>query len=216
MSAVSRPLPLLSSLGRCSPLLVALLLLAPALAAPPLPQRDLLVDVREADASQAEGGAPGWNVRSADARTARERPPQQLRVRNGASAGVRLAVTRPLQIWQAAPSPLLQLPVPVPTTQWIEAGQRLTMQPRWPGGSQPVEVTLSFDSSRFDTAIAPGSTEPPQRSEERVATTVRAPLGQWVTIAGNGTDGSEQNVVSSGQAAAASRRVLQLRVSLAP
>jgi hypothetical protein len=197
-------------------LLLALLCAAFAGAAGALPQRDLLIDLREADASQAGAGAPGWSVRSADALAARERPPQQLRVRNGASGSVRLTVTRPLQVWQAAPGPLLQVPVPVPSTQWIEAGQRLTVQPRWPGGREAVEVTLSLDSSQLDPGVAPGSAELPQRLETGVNTSVRAVLGEWVTLAATGVDDSRQNVVSSGQAASAGQRILQLRVRLAP
>lgn len=200
--------------------LLALLCPAFASAAGALPQRDLLIELREADASQAPGAAAGWSVRSADARTARELPPQQLRVRNGASASLRLTVTRPLQVWQAAPGPLLQVPVAVPllvpTTQWIEAGQRLTVQPRWPGGREAVEVTLSFDASRLDPAVAPGSAELPQRFEAGVSTSVHAVLGEWVTLAATGVDDARQNVISSGQAAGAAQRVLQLRVRLAP
>jgi hypothetical protein len=193
-------------------LLCAALLPAGLAAAPPLPQRDLLIELREAEAAQEPGGAGGWNARSTDARTARERPAQQVRVHNGASASLRLAVTRPLQVWQAAPGVLL--PVPVPQTQWISAGQSLTLQPRWPGGREPVSVALSAEASRLDPAVAPGSAELPQRSEAAVATTVRAPLGQWVTIAATGAEAGDMNVVASAQAA--SRRVLQLRVSLAP
>ena len=39
-----------------------------------------------------------------------------------------MTVTRPLQVWQVAPRVLL--PVPVPQTQWITAGQRPTLEPR--------------------------------------------------------------------------------------
>jgi len=185
-------------------------------AAGPLPQRDLLVELREADAAQpsAGAGATGWNVRSADASAARERPSQQLRVQNGASASLRLTVTRPLQVWQAAPGALL--PVAVPGTQWIEAGQRLTVQPRWPGGHEPVAVTVSAGASRLDPHVAPGSAELPQRTDAAVVTTVSAPLGQWVTLASTGAGDDGLNVVASGQAAASAQRVLMLRVSLAP
>ena len=193
-------------------LLCALLLPGVSGTAPSLPQRDLLIELREADAAQASTGAAGWNARSADASAARERPAQQVRVHNGASASLRLAVTRPLQVWQAAPGVLL--PVPVPQTQWISAGQSLTLQPRWPGGREPVSVAVIADSSRIDPHVAPGSAELPQRAEGQVSTTVSVPLGQWVTIAATGADGSDMNVVGSGQAA--SQRVLQLRVSLPP
>ncbi len=180
----------------------------------PLPRRDLLIELREADLTPAPAGAPGWSVRSADATAPRERPAQQLRVRNGASAGLRLTVTRPLQVWQAGPG--VARPVPVPATQWIEAGQRLLLQPRWPGGREPVAVALSADSSRLDPHVAPGSAELPQRTAALLVTTVSAPLGQWVSVASTGGGDEDGTVVASGQAAAVARRVLQLRVTLAP
>lgn len=179
-----------------------------------LPQRNLLIELREADAAQAPVGAAGWSARSTDASTARERPSQQLRVLNGASASLRLSVTRPLQVWQVAPG--AWLPAPVPTTQWIEAGQQLTVQPRWPGGREPVTVVVRAESSRFDPTVATGSAELPQRTEARVTTTLRAPLGEWVTLAATGRGDGDRNAVSSGEAAAPAQRVLQLRVSLAP
>ena len=182
-------------------------------AAQALPQRDLQVELREADASQARQGAAGWSARSADASIARERPPQQLRVRNGASASLQLTLTRPLRAWQWGADFLL--PPGAPGTQWLEAGQRLVVQPRWPGGRAPVSVALSAEASRFDPAVAPGSAEPPQRTAARLATTVSAELGQWVTLAATGV-GDDGNVVSSGQAAASAGRVLQLRVSVLP
>jgi hypothetical protein len=195
-------------------LLCAALLPAGLVAAPPLPQRDLLVELREADAAQAPAGvaSSGWNVRSADAGKAREQPAQQLRVRNGASASLRLTVTRPLQVWQAAPG--AWLPVPLPQTQWITTGQNLTLQPRWSGGREPVSVAVSVDSSRLDPHVAPGSAELPQRTGSRIETTLDAPLGQWVTLAATGADSGAAGSVASGEAAA--RRVLQLRVSLQP
>ena len=185
-----------------------------AAADPALPQRNLLVELREADAGQAPAGASGWSARSADASIARERPSQQLRVLNGGSASMRVGVTRPLQVWQVAPG--AWLPTPVPTTQWIEAGQRLTVQPRWPGGREPVSVAIAFESSQLDTTVARGSAELPQRTEASVTTTLRAPLGQWVTVAATGTEDGNRNAISSGEAAALAQRVLQLRVSLAP
>jgi hypothetical protein len=179
-----------------------------------LPPRDLLIELREADPGPKPAGAAGWNLRSADAGAARQRQAQQLRARNGASASLSLAVTRPLQVWQPLPGALL--PVAVPATQWLVAGQRLTLQPRWPGGREPVSVELIAGSSHFDATVASGSTEIPQRTESQLATTVLAPLGQWVTLAAAGQGDDDMNVVSSGQAAPAAQRVLQLRVSLLP
>jgi hypothetical protein len=253
-------------------LLLAALLPAIARADKALPQRDLLIELREAGAGEqaAGAGASGWNVRSGDASAARERPPQRLRVLNGASASLSLSVTRPLQVWQPAPGLLAPgmagasvpgtpptpattppskprpvttpsgtvptgkvtappgagrpglaqagaaLPMAVPETQWMQAGQQLTLRPRWPGGHEPVTVTLSTESSAIDPSVAPGSAELPQRIGAQLVTTVSAPLGQWVTLAATGAGDDDMTVVSSGQAKPSARRVLQLRVSLAP
>jgi len=243
-------------------LLLAALLPAIARADKVLPQRDLLIELREASAGEqaAGAGASGWNVRSGDASATRERPPQRLRVLNGASASLRLSVTRPLQVWQPAPAlpapgtpppPATTppgkprsvatpsgtaptgavppssgrpgptpagavLPMAVPETQWMEAGQQLTVRPRWPGGHEPVTVTLDTDSSAIDPSVAPGSAELPQRTATQLVTTVSVPLGQWVTLAASGASDDDMTVLSSGQAKPSVRRVLQLRVSLAP
>lgn len=197
---------------RCGAALLLLGMLSAALAEPPLPPRNLLVELREADTAPTLAGAAGWTVRSADAATPRAQPAQQLRVLNGASASVRIGVTRPLQVWRADPLTWL----PVPGTQWVSAGQQMTVTPRWPGGSEPVTVALRAEASRFDPAVAPGSAELPGRFEARVETTLRAPLGEWVTVAASAAGDGDPDVVSSGQAAAAVQRVLQMRVSLAP
>ena len=88
------------------------------------------------------------------------------------------------------------------------------MQPRWPGGAQPVTVSLQTQSARFEAAVASGSAEPPQRTEAQFATIVSAPLGAWMTLAASGMACEATNVVDARDAPAA-RRVLQLRVSLA-
>lgn len=204
-------MPLLPRLLRVAVLLPALL--APGLgsAERALPARDLLIELREADAAAAPDG--GWTARSADASAARERPTQKLRVLNGASAAVSLGVTRPVQVWQMVPGVLL--PAAVPGTQWIRAGQSLNVRPRWGGGSEPVVIELQLQDARFERHVAPGSAEAPSRNEAQVLTTLRVPLGQWVTFAATGAGADDATVVSSGQAAPAARRALQLRVDLA-
>jgi hypothetical protein len=173
-----------------------------------LPQRDLIVELREA---VADGAATGWDLNSAD--VARDRVVQNLRVRNGRSASLRLAVTRPVLSWQALPG--VWGARAAPATEWITAGRALVVQPTWPGGARPVAVSLQAQSARFDAAVAPGSAEPPQRGEAQLATLVSAPLGTWITLAASGAADGAGNVVDS-RNSSAGRRVLQLRVSLAP
>jgi hypothetical protein len=183
---------------------LALPLVAPA--GPTLPQRDLIVEWREADA-----GGTAWGLRSGDA--ARDRQIQMLRVRNGQRASLRLSVTRPVQTWQAAPG--VWRGVAVPTTEWLDAGQALVVEPRWPGDTQPVTIVLRAQAVRFDTPVAPGSAEPPQRGGVQIETTVAVPLGEWVTLATAGAPDASPNTVSS-RDAAPSRRNLELRVTTAP
>jgi hypothetical protein len=187
-------------------LLGALALPTPTQAESALPSRDLIVELREAAGA---GGTTGWEVNSADA--ARGRVAQRLRVRNGHSASLSLSVTRPVQTWQVLPG--VWRGVAAPATQWISAGQALVVQPRWPGGARPVDVTLRAQSARFDASVALGSAEPPQRGEVQLETTVSVPLGEWVTLATSGD--APAHSVSSRDASSA-RRILQLRIGLAP
>lgn len=179
----------------------------PARAAPPA--RNLCVELREAGAVDRSAG---WQVGSADARAARERPPQRLCVRNGDGAALTIDVARPVQVWQMAPG--VVLPVAVPTTQWLHAGQRVEFRPRWAGGNAPVSVEIAAHASRIDPSVAPGSAEAPSRAAAGVRTTLAVPLGRWVTIASSGAATPEAGVVATRQAAPA--RVLELRVDLAP
>ena len=60
--------------------------------------------------------------------------------------------------------PGVVLPVPVPTTQWIPAGQRVAVRARWGGGREPVQIDIDAQASRFDPSVAPGSGEAPSRT----------------------------------------------------
>ncbi len=179
-----------------------------------LPARNLCIELREASADGVDAAA-GWQVSSTDARAAREQPPQRLCVQNGERAAMNIGVTRPVQVWQAAPG--VVLPLPVPTTQWIPAGQRLGVRARWGGGREPVQLEIDAHAGRFDPSVAPGSGEAPSRAEAGVQTTLRVPLDTWVTIAAAGTeaDGADNAGVVSTASARAGHR-LQVRITLAP
>lgn len=195
---------------RAALLLIASWPLAPALhAAPELPRRDLIVELRAVGAGSGSGAA--WDLNSNE--IARERvAAQRVRVSNGLSASLGLAVARPVQTWQVLPG--VWRGVVAPATTWIGARQTLTVQPRWPGGTQPVAVALRAVAAQFDPGVAPGSAEPPSRREAELETTVEVALGAWVVIATSG-----QTDVASGTAIGtrdAATHALQLRVSLAP
>ena len=132
------------------------LAVAPALACAAPPQRTLCVELRETGRIDASAG---WQLSSADARASRERVGQRLCVRNGERASLALDLARPVQIWQAAPG--VVWPVALPTTQWLHAGQRLDVRPRWAGGQAPVDDELTAQASRLDPTVAPGSGEAP-------------------------------------------------------
>lgn len=180
-----------------------------ARAADALPQRDLIVELRVVAAGA--GGGSAWDLNSGDA--ARERlAAQRVRVRNGRSATLSLAVTRPVQTWQVLPG--VWRGVAAPATQWISAGQSLVVEPRWPGGTRPVAVTLRATATHFDPTVAVGSASPPERREAALETVVDVTLGDWVVIASSGH-------AAAGPADAIGTRdarsqALQLRISLAP
>ena len=177
---------------------VALLLAAACCAAPaqplPLPLRNLLVELRQSDASavQRERAAAGGSVvigsdghvsggvgigAQLRSRDAAGDSVQQVRVLNGGRAGVRLARAVPLEFVQIVWTP--QGAQVLPSTVWTETGRGFVVQPRWPGGAAPVTVEVSAEGG--------GSAERAQ-----VLTTVQLPLGEWVTIASSAAGTSER------------------------
>jgi len=187
---------------------IALVLaLVPALGWAAAPGRNLCVELRESGAAAA-----GWQVSSADARSGRDFRPQRLCMQNGASASLALELTRPVQLWQAAPG--VVLPIPAPTTHWLHAGQRLDVRPRWAGAKAPVKIEIAAQASRFDPGVAAGSSQAPSRTGAEVRTTLSVPLGEWVTIGSTDAPAPDAATVSTRQARAG--RVLQMRVELAP
>jgi hypothetical protein len=195
-------------------LLLLSLSLAPAIlmAAPPepasparpaLPQRDLLVELR-----QIEEGSAGYVVG-----TRPQAPlmvPQQLQVRNGSQARLSWGQAIPMQWVQSvnAAGPMMGAGVKQGLT-WLQAGQAFSVRPRWPGGQQPASVEVEMQSASVEDR--PGAELPTQRRGE-VVTTVQAPLGQWVTLARSGQQAPKGSY--SSDAATQRPRLLQLRVTL--
>ena len=93
---------------------------------------------------------------------------------------------------------------------WMQAGQGMTVKPRWPGGRQWVTVEIEVQSA----SVSPRTgTELPHQLRSETVTTVTAPMGQWVTIAASGS--ASQRGTYGSDAAPEARRLLQIRV-LAP
>lgn len=200
--------PVLSLLGLA--LFVALSAL-PAQAE--LPKRDLLVELRQVE----DAGSVTVSTQSREPLLT----PQQIRVRNGAKASLRLEQALPMQWVKAASAQTESLSGSGVTSRssggsvvnevtWMEAGQSLSVQPRWPGGKQAVTVDIEVQAAAVDDRIG---AELPTQSRSQTVTTVNAPLGQWVTIATTGS--SPARGVYSSEATNESRRLMQLRV-LAP
>jgi hypothetical protein len=95
---------------------------------------------------------------------------------------------------------------------WMQAGQSMAVQPRWPGGGQPVKLDIDVQSSSLQAPT--GSAELPSQARSQLATSVSAPLGQWVTVAATGGGRAQPGSYSS-EAAADTRQLVQIRV-LAP
>lgn len=172
----------------------------PALAQ--LPQRNLTVELR-----QVEDTAAGYAVG-----TRPQSPllaPQTLQVRNGDKAHWRFGQAIPLQWVQSVSA---AGPMSGPSVRqgllWLQAGQSLAVQPRWPGGSRPVQVQIEVQAAAVEAR--PGS-ELPVQASSALATTLEAPLGSWVTFASSGAVAPRGSYSSA--AGPQARRLMQLRVS---
>jgi hypothetical protein len=191
-------------------------------AGPALPQRDLTVELRQVEEGR-EGGA-SYSAGSADP-TVWE--PQMVQVRNGDKALLRLMDAIPMQWTQSVSGPApgsvgagsagatggsqrMHTDAATGVTNalvWFDAGQSITVQPKWPGGNKPVVVELEVQ--RAATQARSGA-DLPQQTRHTVSTTLTVPLAEWVTIAATGR--APKAGVYSSEAAAQARRLLQIRV----
>lgn len=144
--------------------------------------------------------------------------PQKVRVRNGEKASLRVDKAMPMQWVRSIEAQSTSLAAPgmsasgrsggvTHAVTWMDAGQSVTVKPRWPGGKQAVTVEIEVR-----TASVEGRTgvELPDQSRSEVVTTVSAPLGQWTTIASTGS--SPQKGTYSSEATGEAARLLQIRV----
>ena len=180
-----------------------------------LPLRDLTLEVREVEAGDA-----GYSVGTQAPRPLLTQ--QQVQVRNGETANLVLAQSVPMRWTQAAQAQNASLAasgVALSSSSgavayalaWLQAGQSLKLAPRWSGGNEPAIVEVDLEASSLAER---GGAELPARAQQRVATTLTLPLGQWVTVASSGK-GAQVGVY--GSAAAQDRqRLLQMRVLAAP
>lgn len=188
---------------------------AKAAARAEVPRRDLLVEMR-----QIEEGGGGYVVSTAP--SAPLLAPQQVRVRNGERATLRIGQTMAVQWVRSARSYNSTLAVGDATASsggggvtqelmWLEAGQSLSVRPRWSGARQPVTLEVELQSADVDAhAGATVGSQLPVQSRAQLLTVVTVPPGAWVTVAASGA--RAQPGVYSSASAGAGRRLLQLRV----
>ena len=168
----------------------------------PLPQRDLVLELREIE----EGGG-GYVVSTRP--QVPLMPAQQLQVSNGGTARLSFSQATPLQWTQSVQAPGALTGAAVNQGLiWLQAGQSLLLRPTWPGGQRPAKVDVAVQTSSVQQQ--PGRELPTQERGE-LATTVQAPLGQWVTLARSGN--APQPGVYRSDAASQRPRLLQLRVT---
>jgi hypothetical protein len=200
-----------------------------------LPEPNLVVQVRLVQGQPAPLPAAGSDTDAAVAArapvtvgTARaaDAPAQsqQVVVLNGQRASFRFGRSMPLHWVQAASMQVGSSSAGsassshsggslVNAVTWLDAGQGMGVQARWPGGSHPVTLTLDFETSQVDPRVG---AELPATTHGQVQTTVSVPLGQWFTFA---TVGSEARPLQAGvwSTAAPSTQppqAFQVRVSL--
>ncbi|MFZ4285121.1 hypothetical protein [Variovorax sp. HJSM1_2] len=170
-----------------------------------LPRKDLMVVLRETSDSDN-----GFNVS-----TRPVTPPltgQAVRVRNGEKATLRMGRSMSVR-WEDSVAGFGGRNVSGGGVQYgrttLQAGQSITVQPRWTGGNNPVVVSVEIQTSSVAQADARVGSDLPTQVHGETMTTVSAPMGQWVTLA---ADEPEDTGVLSSDSAGRPRRLLQLRV----
>jgi hypothetical protein len=204
------------------------------------PQRNLMIEVRQGDGAElGVSGAsvqPGVTVRSdgritgavsggIEARTVRRgtQAVQRVVVVNGGRAGIRLGSSQAVQLWDVAWTG--QGPQVVPSTHWVEAGRGFNVRPSWPGEGSPVTLEVEAQSTQLRDPVARAMATEPNAQDgnvpvatdgAQVLTTVRVPLGEWVTIAGSGDEssGGSRGVLSSREVSRSGHYIVQVRVSV--
>jgi hypothetical protein len=209
-------------------LLAALCLGAAAQAAPPLPARNLSVEMRiaEDDAEALHDAAAAGSVVLGTAGrveaavaavvqggTLRQRAAglQQVLVLNGARAMLQLSEGALVDDAEVAWTPWG--PGAVVRSRWVEVVNGIEVAPRWPGGSAPVTVAISAQRVLPAAPSSPGSrgSVPGQWT---VVSTVQLPLDEWVSVAQLQARRAVGTSSGFGAATRSRQRSLQLRVSL--
>ena len=192
----------------------------------PLPKRDLTVELRQTE----EGREAGTHYSAGTADNSLWEP-QTVQVRNGEKALLRMNDAIPMQWTQsvsgAAPGSNSSSNSGATATGsstnvnvisnaasgvtnalvWFDAGQSISVLPKWPGGNKPAIVEIEVQRATVDQR---GGADLPRQTRNTVSTTLTVPLAEWVTIAATGK--AAKAGTYSSESALQVRRLLQIRV----
>lgn len=179
-----------------------------------LPNTDLKIQLREVAERDMNGYAVGTQA------SATRLVAQSVSVKNGEKASLRLSVSMPMQWLQKMETQSSSASVSGITTQgsgagitnaltWLEAGQSVTVTPRWAGGKQPVSMEIDIQTAMVDERTG---AELPNQTRSQLSTTINAAMGEWVTISKSGKRATAGSYSSS--AATDAPQLIQIRVTV--
>jgi hypothetical protein len=191
----------------------------------PLPRRDLTVELRQTEEGREEG--THYSAGTVDGNAWE---PQMVQVRNGEKALLRVNDAIPMQWTQSVNgSPpgsgksnasgtsaagnntnvSINNTAPGVTNAlvWFDAGQSISVLPKWPGGTKPAVVEIEVQRAAVDQRVG---ADLPKQTRNTVSTTLTVPLAEWVTIAATGK--AAKAGTYSSESALQVRRLLQIRV----
>jgi hypothetical protein len=194
----------------------------------------LLVEIRQVHEGSATAGAAGsWGTSQHEQLWT----PLRVQVRNGSKARLSLGLTEAVQWMQSVTGFNTSQSVTGGETtsmasstsstakggsatgsssggglgygmMMMETGQQLVVQPTWGGGNQAALVDIMVQTARIQHASI---SELPAQLRTELVSSIRAPLGHWVTIASSGASVVAGNY--SSEAPQTQRKLLQLRIS---
>lgn len=200
----------------CAALLAAVLGGTGHAAEPPLPKRDLTVELR-----QIEEGREGGSSYSAGSNEDALWEPQTVQVRNGEKATLRMNDAIPMQWTQSVSTQAPQGNSGANANAgqpnggasvnnalaWFDAGQSVTVLPRWVGGNKPATLEIEVQRATVDPR---NGADLPKQTRNTVSTTITVPLAEWVTVAATGR--APRAGSYSSESGLQTRRLLQVRV----
>lgn len=206
----------LRSLAGVACLALSGLTIQPAMAQGTLPKRDLTIELRQVEEGRESGGQSYSAGSNAGAAQAWE--PQMVQVRNGEKARLQMSEAIPMQWVESVGTQNTSVSsggagaassgASVKNAiQWFDAGQTLTVTPRWPGGSKSAVVEIEVQRSAADPQTHNNLAT---QTRNTVSTTVTVPLAEWVTIAATGKVGAANTYSSAVNSQV--KKLLQIRV----